>query len=116
MWLRAPFASPMLLGEVASTIPMDFSQDCRDLAADKTATAPRASALSTRMASNLVLVSLCTASCAAVDCATSMSSVFRTSAARSMIAWSRENSKACKAMVAGLYNFGRGVGKLPKWR
>ena len=66
----------MLLSEIASTIPIDCSQDGRDFAADKTATAPRASALSTMMASNFVLVSLCTASCAVVDCATSMSRVF----------------------------------------
>src|SRR6185369_276286 len=99
----------MLLGETASTIPMDGSQDGSDFAADKTATAPRASALSTIMASNVVLVSRCTASCAVVDCATSMSRVFRTSPAKSMIAWSRENSNACKAMVAGLYNVRREV-------
>ena len=97
----------MLLGETASTIPIDGSQDGSDFAADRTATAPRASALSTIMASNVVLVSLWTASCAVVDWATSMSRFLRTSFARSIISWSRENSNACRAIVAGLYNLRR---------
>src|SRR5271165_4122405 len=98
----------MLLGEIASTMPIDFSQDGRDCAADRTATAPDASALSTRMASNLPAASLCTASSAVLDCATSISRVFRTSPARSTIPRSRENSSACKAMVADFITFGDG--------
>src|SRR5579862_3069642 len=104
MWLRAPSARPMLLAEIASTMPMDCSQEGRDFAAERTATAPRASALSTIMAANLLLVSRCTASCATLVRTTSISRDFRTSPARATISGSRENNNECNAMVAGLYN------------
>src|SRR6266849_1276760 len=80
-------------------MPTDCSQEGRDFAADRTATAPGASALSTMIASNLVPVSCRTASGASAHRKTSISSGFRTSPARLMISWSRENSSECNAIV-----------------
>src|SRR5712692_4430468 len=94
----------MLVGETASTMPTDCSHEGRDFAAHRTDTAPGASALSTMIASNLVSVSIRTASGASLQRDTSISSVFRTSPAKSMISWSRENNSDCNAILAELYN------------